>query len=128
MESHASVRSTVAKTRQRPATLVLLPRGMAKGESTARLARALGVSRKPRHTLRQRVQANLHATAPTEAMVGSAFAADALYQNAGEKRTPHRAPCDPPRRRAHKRKGHGPYVHDRPPIIHLISRETGEQR
>src|ERR671922_2742143 len=31
-----------AKTRQRPATLVLLLRGVAKGEPTARLARELG--------------------------------------------------------------------------------------
>src|SRR5215208_7485357 len=31
------------KTRQRPATLVLLLRGVAKGESTARLARELGL-------------------------------------------------------------------------------------
>src|SRR4029434_8378188 len=35
-----------AKTRQRPVTLVLLLRGIAKGEPTARLARELGLSRK----------------------------------------------------------------------------------
>jgi transposase-like protein len=75
-----------AKTRQRPATLVLLLRGIAKGESTARLARELGVSRKQLHTLRQRIQANLNATAPTDAMAGTAFEADELYQNAGEKK------------------------------------------
>jgi hypothetical protein len=34
------------KTRQRPATLVLLLRRMAKGEPSARLARELGLSRK----------------------------------------------------------------------------------
>jgi hypothetical protein len=43
------------KTRQRPATLVLLLRGGAKGEPTARLARELGMSRKQCHTLRQRI-------------------------------------------------------------------------
>src|SRR5215475_4525368 len=64
------------KTRQRPATLVLLLRGMAKGESTARLARELGMSRKPRHTLRQRVQTNLNNTAPVDVMTGTAFEAD----------------------------------------------------
>jgi transposase-like protein len=74
------------KTRQRPATLVLLRRGIAKGEPTARLARELGVSRKQLHTLRQRIQTRLNATAPTDAMVGTAFEADELYQNAGEKR------------------------------------------
>jgi transposase-like protein len=75
-----------AKTRQRPATLVLLLRGIAKGEPTARLARELGLSRKQLHTLRQRIQANLNATAPTAVMAGIAFEADELYQNAGEKK------------------------------------------
>jgi transposase len=46
----------------------------------------------------------------------------------GKKGTPHRDPTDPPRRRANKRKGHGTYANDRPPIISVISRETGEQR
>jgi|SRR5215471_2762844 len=77
-----------AKTRQRPATLVLLLRGIAKGEPTARLARELGLSRKQLHTLRHRLQANLNATAPTEMMAGTTFEADELYQNAGEKKHP----------------------------------------
>jgi transposase len=46
----------------------------------------------------------------------------------GKKSTPHRDPTDPPRRRANKRKGHGTYANDRPPIISVISRDTGEQR
>jgi transposase-like protein len=46
----------------------------------------------------------------------------------GKKGTPHRHPSDPPRRRAHKRKGHGTYANDRPPIISVVSRETGEHR
>jgi transposase-like protein len=74
------------KSQQRPATLVLLLRGIAKGEPTARLARELGLSRKQLHTLRQRIQANLNDTAPTDAMTGTAFEADELYQNAGEKK------------------------------------------
>jgi transposase-like protein len=88
------------KTRQRPATLVLLLRGIAKGEPTARLARELGLSRKQLHTLRQRIQTRLNATAPTAMMVGTAFEADELYQNAGEKKhTPSRSsrPATPTR-------------------------------
>ena len=77
-----------AKTRQRPATLVLLLRGVAKGEPTARLARELGRSRKQLHTLRQRLPATLNETTPTAVMVGTAFEADELYHNAGEKRHP----------------------------------------
>ena len=46
----------------------------------------------------------------------------------GKKSTPHHDPDDPPRRRANKQPGHGTYDNDRPPIIHVISRETGEER
>jgi transposase len=46
----------------------------------------------------------------------------------GKKSTPHRDPSDPPRRRANKQLGHGIYNNDRPPIIHVISRESGEER
>ncbi len=74
-----------AKTQQAPSTLVLLLRGVAKGEPTARLARELGLSRQPVHTLRQRVQDNVNETAPLEPLTGTAFEADELYQNAGKK-------------------------------------------
>ena len=111
------------KTRRRLATLVLLLRGIAKGEPAARLARELGPSRKQLHTLRRRIQTNLNETAPTGVMTGTAFGADELYQNAGKKGTPHRDPTDPPRRRANERKGHGTCANDRPPIISVMSRE-----
>ena len=74
------------KTRQPPATLVLLLRAITKGESTARLARELGLSRKQMHTLRQRIQTNLNETAPIDLMEGTTYEADELYQNAGEKK------------------------------------------
>jgi len=83
------------KTRQRPATLVLLLRGVSKGEPTARLAREWGVSRQQLHTLRQRLQAHLNATAPTGVMTGTAVEADERSQNAGEQKhtssRPHRS-------------------------------------
>jgi transposase-like protein len=74
-----------AKTRQTPAKLVLVLRGIAKGEPTARLARELGLSRRQMHTLRQRVQGNLYESLPTTPMTDTVFEADELYQNAGEK-------------------------------------------
>ena len=74
----------------------------------------VGAVTHPLHTLRPRIQANLHETAPTAVMVGTAFEADELYHHAGEKSPPHRDPTDPPRRRANKRKGHGTYANDRP--------------
>jgi transposase-like protein len=74
------------KTRQRPATIVLLLRGIAKGETTARLSRELAIGRKRVGRLRQQIQTNLYDTLPGELMEGSAFEADELYQNAGEKK------------------------------------------
>lgn len=46
----------------------------------------------------------------------------------GKKSTPHRDPDDPPRRRANRRRGHGTYANDRPPLISIVNRQTGEQR
>jgi transposase-like protein len=75
-----------AKTRQTPAKLVLILRGIAKGESAARLARELGRCRRQMHTIRQRVQSNLYETLPTTPLPDAVVEADELYQNAGEKR------------------------------------------
>ena len=41
---------------------------------------------------------------------------------------PHRTPADPPRRRAHDRRGHGSFAHDRPPVAGVVGRESGEAR
>ena len=79
------------KTRQAPSTLVLMIRGLTKGESTSRLSRELSITRKQMSTIRQRLQANLFACLPENVMQGeAAFEADELYQNAGEKK--HEAP------------------------------------
>jgi transposase-like protein len=75
------------KTRQKPSKLVLILRGIAKGESTARLARELSISRKHMHLIRQRVQRNLLQRLPTGVQESEVqFEADELYQNAGEKK------------------------------------------
>jgi transposase-like protein len=75
-------------SRKRPATLVLLLRGISKGESTARLARELHLSRQTVHTRRHQIQSNLNENASTELMEGQTFEVDEIYQNAGEKRQP----------------------------------------
>ena len=46
----------------------------------------------------------------------------------GKKSDPHPDPSDPPRRRANKRKGHGTYETDRPPIFSIVGRESGTVR
>ena len=44
----------------------------------------------------------------------------------GKKGVPHPDPDDPPRRRANKRRGHGTFANDRPPVAGVVSRQTGE--
>jgi hypothetical protein len=82
-----------ATTRQPPSTLVLLRRGMARGEPTACLACELRRSRPQLHTVRQRLQAHINATAPTDVMPGTAFEADERDHNAGE--NTHAPSCSP---------------------------------
>lgn len=43
----------------------------------------------------------------------------------GKKSDPHLDLDDPPRRRANKRRGHGTYDNDRPPIVGTVGRESG---
>ena len=51
-----------------------------------------------------------------------------MDQNAGETGEPHLDPEDPPRRRANHRRGHGTMENDRPPVLGVVGRETGEVR
>ena len=46
----------------------------------------------------------------------------------GKKGLEHFDPFDPPRRRANKRRGRGTYANDRPPVLGVIGRETGQVR
>lgn len=50
--------------------------------------------------------------------------ADEMYQNAGEKGLAHLDQLDPPRRRANKRRGHGNFDNDRPPVVGVIGRQS----
>jgi transposase-like protein len=76
-----------AATRQTPAKLVLILRGISKGGPTARLARELSLSRKRMHTLRKKVQTNLADTLERHVLEDEVlFEADEVYINAGEER------------------------------------------
>jgi hypothetical protein len=61
-------------------------------------------------------------------LADAAVEADEMYQNAGEKGVPQLDPEDPPRRRANKVRGHGTWDDDRPPILGIVGRDTGEFR
>ena len=70
----------------RPAQVVLLVRGVLKGESAASLARELGMSRTTVTELRHRLQANA-ARLQSETHLGdNVVETDEMFQNAGEKR------------------------------------------
>jgi transposase len=51
-----------------------------------------------------------------------------MYQNAGEKGDKHHDPNDPPRRRANERPGLGTMENDRPPVLGVIGRTSGQIR
>ena len=46
----------------------------------------------------------------------------------GKKGIVHPDPADPPRRRANHRRGHGTFANDRPPVVGVVGRESGEIR
>jgi transposase len=46
----------------------------------------------------------------------------------GKKGDEHFNEFDPPRRRANKKRGRGTYANDRPPVLGVIGRETGQVR
>jgi transposase-like protein len=72
--------------------VVLLLRGVCKGESSASLAEELGVCRSTVHLLRQKVQANGYAQLAEGPVADGETETDEMFQNAGEKRpTPRRS-------------------------------------
>ncbi len=78
---------TVFEARQlRPAQVVLLVRGVLKGESAASLARELGMSRTTITELRHRIQANAAHLQSQICLDDNVVEADEMFQNAGEKR------------------------------------------
>jgi transposase-like protein len=78
---------TVFAARQlRPAQVVLLVRGVLKGESAATLARELGMSRTTITELRHLLQANAARVQSQTRLSDNVVESDELFQNAGEKR------------------------------------------
>jgi transposase-like protein len=78
---------TVFEARQlRPAQVVLLVRGVLKGESAAILARELAMSRTTVTELRHLLQANAVHLQTELPLNDNVVEADELFQNAGEKR------------------------------------------
>jgi rubredoxin len=70
----------------RPSQVVLLLRGVCKGESAAGMARELELSRQTAHELRKVLQANGVRIQPQEPLLDEHTETDEMFQNAGEKR------------------------------------------
>ncbi len=108
--------------------IVLIMRGIVQGISPQQLADELhldyGTLLHRRHTIQQGALEHQNTTPLTDATTEAAE----MFQNAGEKGTPHPNPTDPPRCRANKRPGQGTLANDRPPILGVVGRETGQIR
>jgi hypothetical protein len=95
-----------AGTHRRPGELVLILRGVTRGETTARLARELGRDRGCLLGLRHALQANAEAKLDRASALGDAVVeADEMYQNAGEKRRPAHGPRRPAPAAGQRRQG-----------------------
>lgn len=109
-------------------TIVLLIRGVVQGLPTLQLAEELGVGYETLLRWRHRIQQMGLAKLPADPLPDTVVESDEMFQNAGEKGTPHQDPCDPPRRRANKRRGIGTMANDRPPILGIVGRQSGQIR
>jgi len=70
----------------RPAQVILLLRGVCKGESTASLSRELQLAYDTVHHLRQQLHANAIGLQPQTPLPDAVTETDEMFQNAGEKR------------------------------------------
>ncbi len=114
-----------AGTQFRPSQVVLLLRGVCQGVSSAQLGCELGLSRQTVLSIRRKLQTSAEQIQPEAALPDAEVETDEMFQNAGEKGDKHVDASDPPRRRGNKRRGHGTYDNDRPPIVGTKGRESG---
>lgn len=109
-------------------TIVLVMRGFAQGVPTLHLAQELKLDYETLLQRRHQVQRLALENRPTDPLPDDETEGDEMFQNAGEKGTPHRDPNDPPRCRGNKRRGLGTMENDRPPIQGVVGRTTGQIR
>ncbi len=108
--------------------IVLVMRGIAQDIPTKHLADELELDYGALLNRRHKIQQLALDNKPNETLSDEHTEADEMFQNAGEKGTRHSDPEDPPRRRANKRKGRGTMKNDRPPILGVVGRHSGQLR
>lgn len=106
--------------------IVRILQGFAQGTPTLHLAKELGIDCKHLLARRHKIQALAAQACIREPLADEVVEADEMYQNAGEKGILHPDPEDPPRRRANQTRGHGTWETDRPPVLGIIGRESGQ--
>jgi len=109
-------------------TITLVMRGFVQGVPTLHLARELNLDYGTLLERRHQIQRLALGHKPTDPLSDEETEADEMFQNEGEKGTHHRDLNDPPRRRANKRRGLGTMENDRPPILGVVGRTTGQIR
>jgi hypothetical protein len=88
----------------------------------------LGCDRKHLLELRRLMQGNAERWLDRNPLGDDEVDGDEMYQNAGEKGVEHPDTDDPPRSRANRRRGHGTFADDRPPVAGMVDRGSGEIR
>jgi transposase len=109
-------------------TIVLIMRGFVQGIPTLHLAQELDLDYGTLLERRHQIQKLALDRQPDDPLLDSVTEADEMFQNAGEKGTLHPDPNDPPRRRANNRPGLGTMDNDRPPVLGVVGRTTGQIR
>jgi len=108
--------------------VVMILRGFAQGVPTLQLADETGCDYGTLLNYRHEMQAAALLRRDATPLADAETEADEAFQNAGEKGRPHRDPEDPPRRRANKRRGRGTMANDRPPVMGVVGRDSGQIR
>lgn len=113
-------------THHRCRVIVRILQGFAQGVPTLHLARELGMDRKHLLERRHHLQALAARACVREPLADGVVEVEEMYQNAGEKGLLHPDPDDPPRRRANQARGHGTWESDRPPVLGIVGRDSGQ--
>lgn len=113
-------------THHKCSIIVRILQGIAQGVSTLHLAEELGIDRKHLLEHRHKLQNFVSEACNHAPLLDEITEVDEMYQNAGEKGVKHPDPDDPPRCRANKRRGHGTWDTDRPPVLGIVGRESGQ--
>ena len=106
--------------------ILLLMRGFIKGVPTQELATEMELDYKTVLKWRHRVQEQAIVPSEQETLPDNEVEGDEMFQNAGEKGDRHDDPDDPPRQRSNPKRGRGTAAGDRPVIVGVVGRESGQ--